>query len=86
MRRNNIEFIRNEGDSRPPEIAALSKRVIGEGEVKYTLAWFHVDDEGYYMTTIGDRFTEHKDSEDVMIVAKYALRSLQNSFEFNHEQ
>ena len=70
MRRNDIEFRRL--DNRKPEIIAW------QGERCFALAWFETDSEGYYIKTIGDRFTEHPDTEDVMIVAKYALRSLQN--------
>ena len=75
MRRNDIEFRRL--DNRKPEIIAWV------GESCFALAWFETDSEGYYIKTIGDRFTEHPDTEDVMIVAKYALRSLQNEFHFN---
>ena len=75
MRRNDIEFRHLKG--RKPEIIAW------EGETCFTLAWLKTDSEGYYIKTIGDRFTEHPDTEDVMIVAKYALRSLQNEFHFN---
>ena len=77
MRRNNIEFRHTEG--RTPEIVAW------DGETCCTIAWLETDSEGYYIKTIGDRFTEHSDTEDVMLVAKYALRSLQNSFDFNDQ-
>lgn len=76
MRRNNIEFRHMESKGKP-EIVAW------DGETCCTIAWLEADSEGYYVKTIGDRFTEHPDTEDVMLVAKYALRSLQNTFDFN---
>ena len=82
MRRNNIEFRHMESKDRKPEIIAW---IEPELTSCYTLAWLETDSGGYYIKTIGDRFTEHEDTEDVMLVAKYALRSLQNSFDFNDQ-
>lgn len=48
----------------------------------YTLCWIKEDKEGFYIETIGNRFTEYEDIEAVMHVAKYALRILDTEKEF----
>lgn len=76
MRRNNIEF---------KETGSRKEIIVHDGDASFTIAWLLSDSDGYYIKTCGDRFTECPDVEDVMLVTKYALRSLQNEFEFSQQ-
>jgi hypothetical protein len=84
MRYKNVEFRQpsiadsngyTPSSERPAEIVAWQTSSNGE-ESCYTLCWLKEDKEGFYIKTIGNRFTEYEDTEAVMHVAKYALRIL----------
>ena len=83
MRYKNVEF-RQPGvtDSNGYTISSERKaEIVGwldnDGkEYCYTLCWLKEDDEGFYIKTIGNRFTEYEDTEALMHVARYALRIL----------
>ena len=92
MRYKNVEFRRaGVADSngytietlseRPAEIVAWQASSNGN-ESCYTLCWIKEDKEGWYIETIGNRFTEYEDSEALMHVARYALRILDTEKEF----
>lgn len=95
MRYKNVEFRRariqtwqdesgngnHASSERPPEIVAWQTSSNGE-ESCYTLCWIKGDKEGWYIETIGNRFTEYEDTEALMHVAKYALRILDTEKEF----
>lgn len=99
MRYKNVEFIRagvvdsngytiESASTRPPEIVAWQKapEEFDREETCYTLCWFKEDKEGFYIETIGNRFTEYEDTEALMHVAKYALRALDNEKDFKEYQ
>ena len=93
MRYKNVEFRRagvadsngyTVSSERPPEIVAWQTSSNGE-ESCYTLCRFKEDKEGWYIETIGCRFTEYgvcEDGEALMHVARYALRILDTEKEF----
>ena len=66
---------------RPAEIIAYVNRGDGK-ESCYTLCWIKEDEEGWYIETTGNRFTEYEDTEALMHVARYALRMLNTEKEF----
>ena len=94
MRYKNVEFRRAGNDyepagTRPAEIVAWQEapeKSFNRKETCYTLCWFKEDKEGYYIETIGNRFTEYEDTEALMHVAKYALRALDNEKHFKEYQ
>ena len=86
MRYKNVEFRRagiadsngytiERSSERPAEIIAWQTSSNGK-ESCYTICWLKEDKEGWYIETIGNRFTEYEDSEALMHVARYALRIL----------
>ena len=89
MRYKNVEFRRagvadsngytiESSSERPAEIVAWQTSSNGK-ESCYTLCWIKEDKEGWYIETIGNRFTEYgvcEDDEALMHVARYALRIL----------
>jgi len=94
MRYKNVEFRRpGVADSngyavssdRPAEIVAWLTSSNGEEESCYTLCQFKEGKEGWYIETIGSRFTEYgvcEDGEALMHVTRYALRILDTEWEF----
>ena len=93
MRYKNIEFRRSgikdsngyiiDKGIRHSEIVAWGKSKGDDvKEYCYTLCWLKEDKDEWYIETIGNRFTENKDLEAVMHVAKYALRILNTEKEF----
>jgi len=98
MRYKNVEFRRagvadsngytiETSSERPAEIVAWQTSSNGK-ESCYTLCWIKEDKEGWYIETIGNRFTEYgvcEDSEALMHVARYALRILDTEKEFNEK-
>lgn len=78
MRHNDIEF-RNLENGR-------AELVQWAGTTCHTLAWVELDSEGPYIKTIGSRFTECGEVDDLMHVAKYAMRSRQLDFDFNQKK
>jgi len=91
MRYKNVEFRRpSVADSngytvssdRSAEIVAWKKSSNNGKEFCCTLCWIKEDEEGFYIETIGNRFTEYEDIEALMHVAKYALRILDTEKEF----
>ena len=90
MRYKNVEF-RQAGatdsngytvsSDRSAEIVAWQTSCNGK-ESCYTLCWIKEDDEGWYIETIGNQFTEYEDTEALMHVARYALRILDTEKEF----
>tara|TARA_E500000178_G_scaffold284540_1_gene285833 strand:- start:63542 stop:63832 length:291 start_codon:yes stop_codon:yes gene_type:complete len=96
MRYKNVEFRRagvadsngytiETSSERPAEIVAWQTSSNGK-ESCYTLCWIKEDKEGWYIETVGNRFTEYEDSEALMHVAKYALRSLNLEKEFRENE
>lgn len=95
MRYKNVEF-RQAGvadsngytietsSERPAEIVAWQISSNGK-ETCYTLCWIKEDKEGWYIETIGDRFTEYEDTEALMHVARYTLRILDTKKKFKEE-
>jgi hypothetical protein len=98
MRYKNVEFRRariqtwqdesgngnHASSERPAEIVAWQTSSNGK-ESCYTLCWLKEDKEGWYIETIGNRFTEYgvcEDGEALMHVARYALRILDTEKEF----
>jgi hypothetical protein len=98
MRYKNVEFRRariqtwqdesgngnHASSERPAEIVAWQTSSNGK-ESCYTLCWLKEDKEGWYIETIGNRFTEYgvcEDDESLMHVARYALRILDTEKEF----
>jgi hypothetical protein len=94
MRYKNVEFRRpgvtdsngyTPSSNRPAEIVAWQTSSNGE-ESCCTLCWLKEDRaEGFYIETIGNRFTEYgvcEDDEALMHVARYALRILDTEKEF----
>ena len=87
MRYKNVEFRRpgatdsngyTVSSDRSAEIVAWQTSSNGK-ESCYTLCWIKEDKEGWYIETIGNRFTEYgvcEDGEALMHVARYALRIL----------
>ena len=89
MRYKNVEFRRagvadsngytiESSSERPAEIVAWQTSSNGK-ETCYTICWLKEDKEGWYIETIGNRFTEYgvcEDGEALMHVARYALRIL----------
>jgi len=98
MRYKNVEFRRavvqtcqdesgngnHASSERPAEIVAWQTSSNGK-ESCCTLCWLKEDKEGWYIETIGNRFTEYgvcEDDEALMHVARYALRILNTEQEF----
>jgi len=93
MRYKNVEFRRagvadsngyTVSSERPAEIVAWLSEYNGK-ESCCTLCWLKEDKEGFYIETIGNRFTEYEDIDALMHVAKYALRILDTEKEFKGE-
>jgi O-acetylhomoserine/O-acetylserine sulfhydrylase-like pyridoxal-dependent enzyme len=89
MRYKNVEFRRpSVADSNGYTVSSdRSAEIVGwmdnnGKESCYTLCWIKEDKEGFYIETIGNRFTEYEDIEALMHVAKYALRILDTEKEF----
>ena len=93
MRYKNVEFRRagvadsngytiETSSERPAEIVAWQKSSNNGKEFCCTLCWIKEDKEGWYIETIGNRFTEYEDIEALMHVAKYALKILDTEKEF----
>jgi O-acetylhomoserine/O-acetylserine sulfhydrylase-like pyridoxal-dependent enzyme len=89
MRYKNVEFRRaGVADSNGYTVSSdRSAEIVGwmdnnGKESCYTLCWIKEDKEGFYIETIGNRFTEYEDIEALMHVAKYALRILDTEKEF----
>jgi O-acetylhomoserine/O-acetylserine sulfhydrylase-like pyridoxal-dependent enzyme len=89
MRYKNVEFRRaGVADSNGYTVSSdRSAEIVGwmdnnGKESCYTLCWIKEDKEGFYIETIGNRFTEYEDIEALMHVAKYTLRILDTEKEF----
>jgi hypothetical protein len=94
MRYKNVEFKRSvvqtwqdesgngnhASSERPAEIVGWMDN--NGKESRYTICWLKEGKEGFYIETIGNRFTEYEDTEAVMHVARYALRILDTEKEF----
>ena len=96
MRYKNVEFRRagvadsngytiEASSERPAEIIGWQTSADGK-ESCYTICWLKEDREGWYIETIGNRFTEYEDIDALMHVAKYALRSLNLEKEFRENR
>ena len=89
MIKNDIEF-RKSGtpDSkgyipkdRTAELVVWEFHEANKKEYCYTIAWFKKDSEGYYVKTVGSRFTDYHDPELAMKMAKYGLKVLNAEFD-----
>ena len=92
MRYKNVEFRRagvadsngytiESSSKRPAEIVSWQTSSNGK-ESCCTLCWIKEGREGWYIETIGNRFTEYEDIDALMHVAKYTLRILDTEKEF----
>lgn len=96
MRYKNVEFRKagvadsngytiETSSERPAEIIGWQTSSDGK-ESCYTICWLKEHKEGWYIETIGNRFTEYEDIDALMHVAKYALRSLDLEKEFRENR
>lgn len=97
MRYKNVEFRRagvadsngcaapTLGVQNPAEIVAWMGDDWLEEEKCFTICWIKEGFEGWYIETVGDRFTEYEDIEALMHVAKYALRALNIEKDFKEK-
>lgn len=97
MRYKNVEFRKagvadsngytiETSSERPAEIIGWQTSTSNGKESCYTICWLKEHKEGWYIETIGNRFTEYEDIDALMHVAKYALRSLNLEKEFRENR
>ena len=65
MRINNLEFIRNGGSARRPEIVCWEQHPDGT-EFKYTIMWWLESKEGFDIAFLGNRPFTAPDEENVL--------------------